>query len=169
VGGGADASALVSVASNHDDIAATVRRDGRVARVRLSRGGSWLYGGWQGPAEWHVSLAADVPAQLDIVGGAGTFDIDLQDLNVTGASLVVGAAEVRLALPYPTGDVQVRVSAGASEVTIEVPPGVEAGVLTSGLLSVEGRRESPGYATASDRVSVRVDGAAGSVRIRGTR
>jgi hypothetical protein len=137
--------------------------------VRLSRGGSWLYGGWQGPAEWHVSLAADVPAQLDIVGGAGTFDIDLQDLNVTGASLVVGAAEVRLALPYPTGDVQVRVSAGASEVTIEVPPGVEAGVLTSGLLSVEGRRESPGYATASDRVSVRVDGAAGSVRIRGTR
>jgi hypothetical protein len=166
---GADATTLVSVDSAQDDIAGTVRRDGRLARVRLSRNASWLFGGWRGAAEWRVALATDVPLRLDVAGGAGVFDIDRQDLHVTDASLAVGAAEVRLALPYPTGDVAVRVTAGASSVTIEIPPGVEAGVVTSGLLSVEGRTETPGYATSPNRVSVRVDGAAGSVRIRGTR
>jgi len=169
VSGGADAATLVSVESAHDDIEGRVRRDGGTASVRLSRNASWLFGGWQGPAEWRVSLAADVPTRLDVVGGAGSFDIDLQDLDVNAVSMAVGAAEVRLALPYPTGDVPVRVSAGASSVTIEIPPGVEAGVTTGGLLSVEGVTHTPGYATAPNRVSVRVDGAAGSVRIRGTR
>jgi hypothetical protein len=169
VGGGAGSGALVSVESTSDDIEAGVQRDGRAATVRLARNPSWLFGGWRGMAEWRVAVATDVPTRLDVAGGAGSFDIDLQDLNVTGAGVAVGAAEVRLTLPYPTGDVPVRVSAGASSITIEVPPGVEAGVATSGLLSVEGRPVSPGYATASNRVSVRVDGAAGSVRIRGTR
>lgn len=169
VGGGAGPGALVSVESTSDDIEAGVRRDGRVASVRLSRNPSWWFGGWRGMAEWRVSVATDVPTRLDIAGGAGSFDVDLQDVHATSASVAVGAAEVRLVLPYPTGDVPVRVSAGASAITIEVPPGVEAGVVTSGLLSVEGRPESPGYATASNRVSVRIDGAAGSVRIRGTR
>jgi hypothetical protein len=170
VGGGAEPGSLVTVESTEDDIEGRVRRDGRLARVRLSRNASWWpFGRWQGGAEWRVALAGDVATRIDLAGGAGDFDIDLQDILVVEARLAVGAAQVRLALPYPAGDVPVHVSAGASSVTLEVPPGVEARITTSGLLAVDGQTETPGYATAANRVSVRVDGGAGSIRVRGTR
>jgi hypothetical protein len=170
VGGGAEPGRLVTVESTDDDIVGRVRRDGRLARVRLARNAAWWpFGAWHGGAAWRVTLNGEVAVRLDVAGGAGDFEVDLRDVRIAEARVAVGAAQVYLALPRPTGDVPVHVSAGASSITLDVPPGVEARVTTSGLLAVDGRTETPGYATATDRVSVRVDGGAGSVRIRGTR
>jgi N-acetylmuramic acid 6-phosphate (MurNAc-6-P) etherase len=54
---------------------------------------------------------------------------------------------------------------GAASLQVQVPPGVEARFATSGLLSVSGRTETPGFATARDRVLVTVTGGAASLTI----
>jgi hypothetical protein len=65
--------------------------------------------------------------------------------------------------------VPISVTAGAPSVTIDVPAGVEARVLTSGgLLNIKGRPETRDYDTATDRVTVTVNGGASSISVLGT-
>jgi hypothetical protein len=162
VGGGS--VALVEVRSAADDVAATVdRRDG-VARVRIRQRTDW-FPWWDGPYSWDVRLPDDLPTALALSAGAGDFTIDLSTIQVADARVSAGAAQVRLRLPHPNGEVRLNVSAGAASVTIEVPAGVEARVATSGLLTVDGRNETPGYATARDRVLVTASGGLASLRI----
>jgi hypothetical protein len=97
--------------------------------------------------------------------GAGEFTVDLSPLRIVDARISAGAAQVQVTLPRPTGEVRVSVAAGAAQVVAHVPPGVEARFTTSGLMSAEGRNETPGYATARDRVLVAVSGGASSLRI----
>jgi hypothetical protein len=164
VGGGA--TTLVEATSTTDDIHLRTDRAGRRAHVRLSRDRPWFPFANGLGASWRVAVADDVPTRLDVSAGAGEFEIDLSTLRIVDVRLAVGAAQTRLTLPRPVGEVPVRMTVGASEVTLVIPAGVEASVRSSGgLLSVEGRTETPGYATAADRVAVRVDGGAASVRI----
>ena len=164
VGGGA--AQLVNVHSNRDDIVTHVERSGTRARVRLRQEVNWVPFGERTHPEWNVSLADDVPTALMVQGGAGSFDVDLSTARIVDARLTFGAAQARVTLPRPVGEVSVRISSGAASVTIQVPPGVEARVATSGgLLQLEGRNETPGYATAHDRVTVAVTGGASSVKI----
>ena len=170
-GGGAfrvrgGAPQLVDVRSNRDDILTRVERSGSRARVRLRQDVSWVPFGGQRHPEWDVAIADDVPTALLVQGGAGSFDVDLSTARIVDARLTFGAAQARVTLPHPVGEVNVRVSSGAASVTILVPPGVEARVATSGgLLQLEGRNETPGYQSARDRVTVAVKGGASSVKI----
>ena len=98
--------------------------------------------------------------------GAGDFSLDLSGVAVAGARLQVGAAQARVVLPRPRGQVELRVSGGAAQLTFTPPPGVDYRVETSGgLTSVDGLLELPGFAAATDRVLVRFSGGAASLRI----
>lgn len=166
VTGAVDPGALVRVESTAQDVDGSVRREAGLARVSLTRDPGWWLGGWsRGAGEWRVGVSDDVLTRLDLAAGAGDFGLDLLPLRIANAQISVGAAQLRVRLPQPAGDVPVRITAGASSVTIEVPPGVEARVSTTGLMSTEGPTQTPGYATATDRVSVRVDGGVSSVRV----
>ncbi len=124
-------------------------------------------------AHVEVRMASDIPTSLAVNAGAGDFTVDLSDVKATDARINVGAASLRLVLPKPTGDVQITVGAGASSVVIEIPDGVEARITTSGALTslhsenarVSGS-ETAGYASATDRVTVRVTAGASSITIR---
>ena len=162
-GGSAD---LVEAASGSGDIAVDVRRDGRRARVRLGLARPWFPVGERGTPDWRISVGTDLPTRLDVAAGAGDFDFDLSAIRLVDARISLGAAQARITVPHPIGEVPLRITSGASQVTIAVPPGVETQVRTrGGLLDVSGPVESLGYAAASDRVAVRVDGAAASIRI----
>ena len=164
--GGASAGNLVEVVSTNDDIATRIERAGDRALVRLRQDFAWWPDAWRGGSEWTVRLASDVPTLLTMNAGAGDFFVDLSNVLVANARLQVGAAQARIVLPRPRGTVEVRVGGGASQLTFVAPPGVEYRVETSGgLMSVDGRTESPRYATASDRVLARFSGGAASVRI----
>ena len=115
--------------------------------------------------EWQVRVASGVPVALSVQVGAGSFDLDLEDVAVTGATFGIGAADARIVLPRPRGEVAMRVEGGAAQVTFEVPLGVEARVSTSGLVTTSGPTQSHGYATAADRVTVTVTGGAAAVRV----
>jgi hypothetical protein len=164
--GGAPAGNLVEVVSTNDDIASRIERAADRALVRLRQDFAWWPDAWRGGSEWTVRLASDVPTVLTMNAGAGDFLVDLSNVLVVNARIQVGAAQARIVLPRPRGTVEVRVSGGATQLTFVPPPGVEYRVETSGgLTSVDGLTESPGYATASDRVLARFSGGAASVRI----
>jgi hypothetical protein len=102
---------------------------------------------------------------LDVQAGAGTFELDLEGVVTTGVRCGIGAADLRIVLPRPRGEVPVRVEGGAAQFTFEIPAGVEARVTTTGLLTASGPNQTPGYSTATDRVSVTVTGGAAAVRV----
>ncbi len=160
------ATGLVEATAIRGDIDADVRRDGQRARVRLRQNQAG-YGWFRGPTEWRVGVAGDVPLDLQLTCGAGDFDLDLAGVRAVGARISVGAARARLVLPRPVGELPVAVSTGAAHLIVEIPAGVEARIVaTGGLISLDGRNETPGYGTASDRVTVSVSGGASSVVVR---
>ncbi len=160
------ASGLVEVESNGPDIDLREDRSGRRARIRLAHDRPWFPFSESGPSDWRIAVGGDVATRLDVAAGAGDFGFDLSGIRIVDARVSVGAAQARITLPRPIGDVPVRIVTGASQVVIVTPPGVEMQVRASGgLFNLEGRNETAGYATATDRVSVRVEGGAASVRI----
>jgi hypothetical protein len=61
----------------------------------------------------------------------------------------------------------VTISAGASSITLEIPPGVDYRVRTTGgLNSVNGTVTSSGYAAATDRLTILVTAGASSITVR---
>jgi hypothetical protein len=156
---------LVEVSSDSDDVVASVERREGVARVRLRQRTDRFPWFWEGGYSWDVRPPDDLPVALAVSGGAGDLSIDLRSVRVVDARVSAGAAQVRLTLPRPDGEVRLSVSAGAAAVTIEVPAGVEARVVTSGLMAVDGRDETPGFATARDRVLVNASGGLASLHI----
>jgi hypothetical protein len=170
VGGGrylvrGGSAALVEVAADDETVGSTVERSGDTARVRLATAvDSWSVGRFTG-TEWRVRLASGVPAAIDLRAGAGEIDLDLSQVSTTAVSCSAGAATLRIVLPRPLGDVPVRLEGGAAQITVQVPAGVEARVLSTGLLAVTGPRETAGYATARDRVTVSVTGGIAQLRV----
>ncbi len=164
--GGAGPGQLVEVASSNDNIATRVERSGDLASVRLRQDAAWWPGAWRGGSEWTVRVAPDVATMLSMSAGAGDFWVDLSAFTVAGARLQIGAAHARVILPRPRGTTDLRINGGAAEVELQVPPGVDYRLETSGgLVTAHGPVESPGYGAAKDRVLVRFSGGAASVRI----
>jgi hypothetical protein len=172
-GGG---TSLVHAESDHDDLRVT-RADisGDRADVRVEQGitSNGFRFGPTAAAHVKVQVASDVATSLTVDAGAGDFTIDTSDIKVTDARISVGAASVRFVLPHPTGDVPITISAGASSIVLEVPAGVEARITSTGGLNsthFENSRfsgsETSGYASAKDRVTVRITSGVTSIVIR---
>ena len=160
------AAELVEARSMREDIFVRLDRTGARTRVGLRQDASWLPWAFRGGTEWQVRLADDVATAFSLNAGAGDFTIDLSTLRIVDARLSIGGAQARLVLPRPTGEVNVKVITGASSVSIQVPDGIEARIRSEGgLLRVDGRSETPNYATSRDRVTVSVSGGAASVRV----
>lgn len=176
VSGGA--AALVEARSERGQIRVRTDRRGDLADVRVDPGEvTDLFHAVGPPQGVTVRVASDVPTSVRMQGGAGYFTLDMRDILVTDARIETGAANVHVILPVPRGDVPVRIQAGAANIDIEVPSGVEARVATrGGALSINssnpriavaaGARETSGYGAAKDRVTVTFEGGATSITIR---
>jgi len=162
----AGASGLVDVTASGPTIDHRVERSGDLARVRLATAiDSWSWGRVAAGTDWRIGVAPGVPVSLDVQAGAGTFELDLQGVTTSGVRCGIGAADLRVVLPRPRGEVPIRVEGGAAQFTFEIPAGVEARVTTTGLVTTSGINQTPGYATAADRVTVAVTGGAAAVRV----
>ena len=162
-GGGSD---LVSVQSTREDVSQTVDQSGAVASVVLSSkpDNVFMFGG---DRRWDVTLPSDVRTSATFNLGAGDFDLDLSSIRMTRATINGGACDLMVALPRPSGDVPIGISTGASSVELRIPAGVEYRVEDTGALhSVTGVKQSAGYATAADRLTIRVSAAMSSVVIK---
>jgi hypothetical protein len=93
----------------------------------------WMLGGGHGAAE--VTLNTTLPWSIAIQGGASDITAELGRLNLAGLEVKGGMSMIRLELPEPSGVVPLRISGGASEITIRRPPGVPAQVHLKGWAS----------------------------------
>ena len=159
-------SELVAVSSSREDVRVQdVSRSGASAVVTVSPTND------QFPINvdrvWDVVIPSDIPVALTANVGAGEFSFGLRDTKLTSAKFNGGASDLAIAFPKPTGDVPVTISAGASSITLEIPPGVDYRVRTTGgLNSVNGIETSAGYSAATDRLTILVTSGASSITIR---
>ena len=135
------------------------------------------------PFDWRkrraeVTLSAAVPWEIAFHRGLYRLDADLSLLNLGSLEIAGGASGVALILPHPSGTVPVRVSGGASDVSIHRPPGVAARILVGrgasnlafdeqrfGAIGGETRLQTDDYENAADRYDVEVTGGASKLTV----
>ncbi|MFI5273496.1 MAG: MarR family transcriptional regulator [Ktedonobacterales bacterium] len=135
-----------------------------------------LSGGQHSAAE--VTLNADIPWRIVIKGGASDITAKLGGLNLAGLEVKGGMSMIRLELPAPSGVVPIRISGGASQITVRRPTGVAARARLTGWVSTfvfddqtfsdvgsNVRLQSPGYEVASQRYDIEVSSSASMVTI----
>jgi DNA-binding MarR family transcriptional regulator len=135
------------------------------------------------PFDWRAqsadfTLSTAVPWDIALRGGMWKLAADLTPLRVTSLEVTGGASDIEIRLPAPEGTVPVRVSGGASKVTLLRPRGCEARAEVAGgasqlvfddqrLGAIGGRTvlASGGFADAADRYEIRFTGGASQVTV----
>lgn len=135
------------------------------------------------PFDWRAqsadfTLSTAVPWDISLRGGMWKLSADLTALRVTSLEVTGGASDIEIRLPAPEGTVPVRVSGGASKVTLLRPRGSDARAEVAGgasqlifddqrLGAVGGRTvlASGGFADAADRYEIRFTGGASQVTV----
>jgi cell wall-active antibiotic response 4TMS protein YvqF len=183
VAGGA--TALVEAHSANPDLRVRVSGTTR-ANVRLDQVSSgFLHPGSSGDVQ--IRLPSDLPMSVTVNVGASESDIDLSDVRLTDGRVNLGASSMRLVLPKATsGNVDIRMSGGASTITLVVPDGVDARIATTGgFLSLRSDNtrlgtggatggciacgstiETSGYSTATNRVTLTISAGASTIVVR---
>jgi len=136
----------------------------------------WLLEWGQLDAE--IVLNTTIPWQIEIRGGAAGVTADLTDIDLTALNVSYGMSEVKLNLPVPSATVPLRISGGASEVTIQRPASIPARVRFTGWASTivfdtealggmrnDLRLQSPGYEDAIGRYDIEISGNASMITI----
>ena len=96
----------------------------RNGAVTIHYSGLWRLTGGKRGAE--VILSTAVPWQVVIRGGASAIEARLSGLDLAGLEFGGGGSGMDVALPVPSRAVPIRISGGASEITIRRPAGVPA-------------------------------------------
>ncbi len=123
--------------------------------------------------EWDLRLQENVPMDLSVDIGAGTSDLQLADLSLTGLAVKLGAGTSTLDLNGDwTRDLDVSIDAGAADMTVRLPSDVGVRlVVDPGATVIEApglQRDGDVYTNAAYGVSgatLRVDVDSGIGRI----
>jgi DNA-binding MarR family transcriptional regulator len=132
---------------------------------------------WRGQSA-DFTLTAAVPWDVTLRGGMWKLVADLSALTLQRLEVSGGASDIDVVLPAPCGAVPVRISGGASKVTLRRPQGAEARAEVSGgasqlvfdaqrLGAVGGRTvlATPGFDDAADRYEIRFTGGASQLTV----
>ena len=128
------------------------------------------------PAE--VTLNSTITWHIEVRGSISRLTADLRELRLGSIKLAGGASRTEIMLPRPTGTVSVRISGGASNVTIHRPEGVAArahvvGGATNltfdekhfGAIGGDVNLQSPDYDAAANRYDIEITGGANNLTI----
>lgn len=119
---GGAASVSAHVTSVHPPVVTHETRAGN-ARLAIdqSRGPRLWWRFFNRPDKWEVLVPPDVPVNLDLDGGAGSFQLNLRGLDVHSVMLRSGAAEIGLEFDAIGTHTGVEVESGVSGVRVKVP------------------------------------------------
>lgn len=193
--GTADAEVMVTFGAGHLRIGAAVagllvdgtfgggvrvERSGGAGRARLTPPTPPT--GWtlsREPYTWEMGVTGEVPLRLRVETGAADAELDLSGVQLAELRLRTGASETRVTLPAAAGITVVDAEGGATAIRFRVPDGVAARIRSSVVLgssdidmvrfprtAAGDAWESPGFATAANRVEIAVRGGIGSVSVR---
>ncbi len=158
-----------------------VSKNNNSAQVELRSSFSGFGPFWfdQSNAKWNLGLNPGVIYDLNLIGGSGTYDLDLAQFKIQTLTLRTGSGDARLHLPK-SGSYRMDINAGSGTVTIMVPEGlpvrvsanVGSGNLSApNLRSVSGRQhsgtyESAGFSQTGDYALIDLNLGSGSVQIQ---
>jgi len=127
-----------------------------------------------GERNWDLTLAEDVPTELDIDLGVGDVDLDLADVDLRRLELDAGVGSASISLPHNDG-YDVTIDGGVGDVTLVLPVGMPARItVDSGLGRVDFddsfARDGDSfinseYRSGSGAALIDVDAGVGKVRI----
>lgn len=154
--------------------APTLRAQGGNVIFRTAR--SWPF--HHGSRGTHLVLNAAVLWEVVVRGGALKLDANLRELRLELFELAGGACDVTVRLPAPHGETRVRISGGASKVSLVRPAGTAASLRGNGgtsRLTFDGQRfrsiggvtylTTPDYQDAADRYDFEIIGGASRVSV----
>jgi hypothetical protein len=132
---------------------------------------------WGRGLDWTLNLTDQIPLVLNIATGASDNQIDLAALRVTDFKLSTGASATAVTFPSNAGMVRGKIESGAASVSVRIPQGVAGRIRFDGALSgitvdrarfprQEGVYESPDFATAVNKVDLKIEVGVGSVDVR---
>jgi hypothetical protein len=159
--------------------------NGRTPEVKVEGGtvsiqgrSDWTILGARSSNRARVSLNQSIPWEVEVGAGASRDQLDLGSVHLTSLQVSGGASQAEVTLPRPVGTVPIRVSGGASTITIHRPTGIAVRVQMSGgasNLTVDGDHRSvlggdvswkgSDYDSAGDRYDFEVSGGASNVTI----
>jgi hypothetical protein len=114
---------------------------------------------------WDLTVADDLPLQLDLDLAFDRGELDLSRVEVTRIDLHGAFNDLRLRLGAPARDVRVNVEGAFNALTLVVPDEVPVRTDTDGFLNLIGRRrDRPAGGAAGYRL--RVEGAFSRTRVR---
>ncbi len=137
---------------------------------------SFPFMGGQG-INWSLLLNTTMLLELTLKTGANDSRVDLSQMQVRRLKLETGASNTLVTLPAAAGETEVHVTGGTAAVKLYIPEGVEARIHTSTGLSgvkvnpgrflktADGKYESAAFASAGNRVDIKVDMGLGSIEI----
>ena len=150
-------------------------KDGAVT-IRYPRRMWMMKGGSHSAAE--VTLNAHIPWRITVQGGVSQITAELGGLNLVGLEVKGGMSMIEVKLPVPSGVIPVRISGGASQITVRRPEGVPAQVHLKGWVSEfifddqtfsavgnDVRLQSRGYEATDRRYEIEVASSASMVII----
>jgi predicted membrane protein len=125
---------------------------------------------------WDIALNPQMPLALQINGGLGRANLDLEALNVTTLNLDVGVGTIQVTGPK-SGATAMRINGGVGNVIVRVPTGVAGRSRVSngiGSIRVDESRfpkfgstfASSDYAAATNRIDIDIDGGVGNIEVR---
>ncbi|MFE3140625.1 hypothetical protein [Streptomyces scopuliridis] len=125
-----------------------------------------------------MTLNPAVPWALEVDGGAGRITADLSDVDLTRLDLNGGVAHVSVVLPRPSDTVRVRITGGASNVTLRRPPGVPVRIRVTGgasaltldsqylqAVGMGAELTTPDFGTEAERYEIEVVGGASALTV----
>jgi hypothetical protein len=135
----------------------------------------WLPG--DAGEDWDLRFSTRIPLQLEVEIGAGNVRMNLRELKVTRLDVEGGAGRAFIRFPSAAALTEASISAGVGEITVQIPENVGARVRVSRALTavrVENSRLtrsgdeyiSTNYATAENKLELRVESAVGAIIIR---
>ncbi len=128
--GGANPLVDGALEFNRDAFEPTVRHetieDGNVESIELAQPEQTGFRFGRARNEWHVGIANDLPATIDVVIGAGAAQIDLAGVALAelSASVNTGSLDVDLAHAKVAASVAVHVQIGTGELRLRLPKDV---------------------------------------------
>ncbi|HOG47632.1 MAG TPA: toast rack family protein [Anaerolineae bacterium] len=125
---------------------------------------------------WTVDLSREVPLDIDVEAGASSSVLDLSRLRLGELRVKGGVGRMEILFPSEGRQMTARIDGGVGEIVARIPEGVAARVTVRGGLgstsfssrftSLGGQTyETPGYASAANRLDLYVEGGVGSLHV----
>ena len=149
--------------------------EGDQAIYRLRDSGTYVVvGEGVGRHTWELAVTREIPLNIRFNQGAGTSELILSGLKISGLNVSMGVGQTRVFLPA-TGQFAAKIDGAVGQIVIDVPKGmgvrIRSGLALANILVPSGYSKSdkvytsPDYGTAENRVELEVGLAIGNVTV----